>query len=130
MGVINIINVREGVFSVNSFNEPNVYKNKEAIALLLLRLLILEPGTNNSHPEMGVGIVSKFRFTMEDNLDDLELKIKEQINTYLPEFILQTIDLKLEDKVLYITIKVNDDYYGFTLDGETKILTISDLHNG
>ena len=83
--------LRESTMSINSFNEPLDYKNRDSIAFLLLRLLLLEPGTNNAHPEMGVGIVSKYRFSMEDDLDELKVHVKNQIATYLPELIIQTM---------------------------------------
>lgn len=122
--------LRESTMSINSFNEPLDYKNRDSIAFLLLRLLLLEPGTNNTHPEMGVGIVSKYRFSMEDDLDELKVHIKNQIATYLPELIIQTVDLVLDNKVLYITIEINEEYYYFELDEETQILSIGQLRNG
>lgn len=122
--------LRESTMSINSFNEPLDYKNRDSIAFLLLRLLLLEPGTNNAHPEMGVGIVSKYRFSMEDDLDELKVHVKNQIATYLPELIIQTVDLVLDNKVLYITIEINEEYYYFELDEETQILSIGQLRNG
>ena len=122
--------MKESTMTVNSFNEPLDYKNRDAIALLLLRLLLLEPGTNNSHPEMGVGIVSKYRFSMDDDLEELKTDIKNQIATYLPEFIVHNVDLVLKNKILYITIQVNEEYYAFELNEQTQILTIGQLRNG
>ena len=115
--------------SVNSFNEPTTYKGRDEIALSLLRLLLLEPGTNNARPEMGVGIVSKYRFSIDDDLEALKNDIRNQISTYLPQYTLQNIALQLRQKVLHITIQVNDDYYGYNLDGETRILALSDINN-
>lgn len=121
--------MNEGVMSINNFNEPLIYDNKDAIALLLLRLILLEPGTNNTHPEMGVGIVSKFRFSVDKDLDSLNTEIKRQINTYLPSLTLQNVDLTLENKTLYITIKVNDEYYGFSVDEEGKVYSVEEMRN-
>lgn len=124
------IDSREYTLSIDSFNQPKAYKDKEAAALLILRLLLLEPGTNNSHPEMGVGIVSKYRFSDENAIDDLKLKIKDQIYTYLPSLALQTVDLVLKNKILYISIQTDDDSYVYQLDTDAKILTLESLKNG
>lgn len=115
------------MLSVNSFNEPTEYKNRDSVALLLLRLFLLEPGTNNARPEMGLGIVSRYRFSTDQDMDSLRTDIRTQINTYLPELTLHSISLELKNTILYITIQVNDEYYGYNLDTETKILTLSDL---
>ena len=50
--------ITEFSFSVDDFENPKTYKDAEAIATLLVRLLILEPGTFQSHPDMGVGLYS------------------------------------------------------------------------
>ena len=95
------------MLSVNSFNEPTEYKNRDSVALLLLRLFLLEPGTNNARPEMGLGIVSRYRFSTDQDMDSLRTDIRTQINTYLPEsFVLASI-LYLIATLFYITVKGN-----------------------
>ena len=115
--------------SVNNFNEPLVYSGKNATALKILRLLMLEPGTNNSRPRMGVGIVSKYRFSIEDDLNELSDNIKEQIKTYLPDSTLHDVILELKDKKLYITIRIDEDLYIYNLDEENRILSLADLNS-
>ena len=113
--------------SVNNFNEPLVYSGKDATALKILRLLLLEPGTINSRPKMGIGIVSKYRFSIEDDLNDLSDNIKEQIRTYLPDSTLHEVVLELKEKKLYISIKIDEDFYVYDLDEQSKILSLADL---
>ena len=51
-----MVKEREYLMSVNKINEPVVETEQRAIALLLLRLILLEPGSDPLHPDMGVGI--------------------------------------------------------------------------
>ena len=44
--------IDEASMSVNDFNEPRMYSNAEGLMLLLSRLVLLEPGTFQSHPDM------------------------------------------------------------------------------
>ena len=118
---------KEYTMSVNSFNEPLVYSGKDATALKILRLLLLEPGTINSRPKMGIGIVSKYRFSIEDDLNDLSDNIKEQIRTYLPDSTLHEVVLELKEKKLYISIKIDEDFYVYDLDEQSKNLSLADL---
>lgn len=118
---------KEYTMSVNEFNEPLVYTGKDSTALKILRLLLLEPGTINCRPEMGIGIVSKYRFSMEDDLSNLSGNIKEQIKMYLPDSILHEVQLELKEKKLYISIRIDEDFYIYDLDEESKILSLTDL---
>ena len=53
---------REYLLDMNNFDQPEILKDKAAIAALLTRLILLEPGTNPLFPTMGVGLVSKYRY--------------------------------------------------------------------
>ena len=44
---------KEYLLSVNNFNEPAALEGKQAIGLLLVRLILMEPGTDPLHPDMG-----------------------------------------------------------------------------
>lgn len=122
----------EHLLDVNVFHKPKVLIDKSAVSVLLARLIMLEPGTNPIRPEMGVGLVSKFRYIDEDDLHELSSEIQRQINIFLPEF--QTVDVNLNydaiQKVIYIAINVDDLFFEYTatVDENNKI-TISDLIN-
>ena len=62
------MSITEFGFSVDEFQNPKNYKNAEAIATLLSRLLLLEPGTIQSHPDMGVGLYSKYHYSVEGSV--------------------------------------------------------------
>ena len=54
--------LKEYSMSVNDFNQPADAKGKKAIGVLLVRLLLMEKGTDPMRPDMGVGIVSRYRY--------------------------------------------------------------------
>lgn len=77
---------KEPCLSVDDFNRPKILEGREAISTLLVHLILLEPGTYASHPTMGVGLVSRYRYNDEESLEQLQQDIEEQITTFLPEF--------------------------------------------
>jgi hypothetical protein len=113
---------REYLFSVNKYNEPTVAEGKAAIALMLIRLILLDPGSDPLHPQMGVGI-KNYRYAF-NQLEELRVKIEEQIQTYLPEFQNATVVLtRTEDKLCNIEITINDVVYVY--DSATAPIAIS-----
>lgn len=113
---------REYLFSVNEFNEPKKVEDKSAIALLLVRLIMMDPGSDPLHPDMGVGI-RNYRYSA-DNLEELRTRVQTQIETYLPEF--QNADvaiIRTPDKVCNIEISIDDITYVY--DSSTAPIPIS-----
>lgn len=119
----------EHTLSINEFNNPRIYKGKEAISQLLIHLILLEPGTIASRPDMGVGLISKYRYNDEDSLTDLRKDIASQINTYLPEFIGVEVGLELdgEDRLI-INITIDNTIYKYeTSKQEDNKIRLSEL---
>ena len=116
---------REYLLTVDEFSKPQAVEGKSAIALLLSRLIILEPGSDPLHPDMGVGI-KKYRFNSDkDVLTKIRDNISNQIDTYLPTFQGSEIEIGLtDDKILNINITVGDTTYVYTSEVETPISTI------
>lgn len=123
------IKEREYMISINAFERPEVKKNQQAICMLLLRLLLLEPGSDPLHPDMGVGI-AKYRYGMNE-IDSLRTKISEQISTYLPCFPASNVRIELtEDHLLNVYITINDTIYVYD-SKETGIpITLTDVYTG
>lgn len=119
--------MKEYLLSIDKFERPKVLKDKDAVFNLLRRLLLLNPGTIQTHPEMGVGIVAKWRYMDMSDIQDLETEISKQISTYLPSF--QGADVKItpaeEDKTIIIRITIDNTLYAFEVND--KVLTIRDL---
>ena len=58
-----MIKEREYLLSVTPLKRPKVLEGEEAIAMDLLRLILLNPGSDPLHPDMGVGIIN-YRYAM------------------------------------------------------------------
>jgi len=86
--------------------------------MVLVHLLLLEPGTIQSHPEMGVGLVSKYRYTMEDDLYKLRDDFRSQIEKYLPQYQGVEVNCMLKDKICYISAKIDNTIYAFFYDSD------------
>ena len=101
--------LRDYLLDLDPFKKPKVIGNEEAMATLLTRLIMLEPGTNPLYPEMGVGIVSKYRFLGKNRENDLKKDITEQIEKYFPDAMQQNIEFVYnEDNTMNIEITIND----------------------
>ena len=111
---------KEYFLSLDNFNRPAEVTGGEAVALLIARLIMLEPGSDPLHPTMGVGLVSKYRYS--NKLEELKSDIKEQISTWLPDFVSDT-DISLiitPDKVLNVEIMLRSsgEIYKFSVNSE------------
>ena len=117
---------REYLFSVNEFNEPKKVENKSAIALLLVRLIMMDPGSDPLHPDMGVGI-KNYRYSA-DNLEDLRSRVQTQIETYLPEFQNANVAIiRTPDKVCNIEISIDDITYVYDSSTAPIPITLDDV---
>lgn len=100
---------QEYLLSVDSYNQPVVITDKEAIALNLVRLILLNPGSDPMRPEMGVGL-KNYRYSL--TLDDLSDRIQSQIATYLPQYQDANVAIiRTSDKVANIEITIDDTIY-------------------
>lgn len=116
------------LMSINKFEKPVTVGGKDAIYLLLIRLLRLNPGSISLHPEMGVGIIEKWRYIDMDSLGQLEQNIQQQITDYLP--MLQGVKVSVsrskgDTKAIIIDITVSETLYKFKADA--KEITLSDI---
>ena len=112
--------ITEFSFSVDDFQNPKVYKDAEAISTLLVRLLLLEPGTFQSHPEMGIGLISKYRFGVEGVAQELQSNVQSQIETYLPQFQGARVSCREKEGVLMIAAEIDNTLYGIYFDSSTN----------
>lgn len=120
---------KEYLFSINEFKEPSKVVNRDAIALLLVRLIMMKPGTNPLHPDMGVGI-TEYRYGL-NNVSDLKRRVEDQIETYLPDFQNATVEIKVtEDKTCNIEISIDDVVYIYDSSTAPIPITLSDIKNG
>ena len=129
-----LLPIREYALSVNNFNEPEVFERAKALMLLLTRLILLEPGTFQSHPDMGVGLLSRYRYTLDDGTlaNSLKSRILTQIDTYLPILSGVTVNVRIVEKCFFINIQIDTIIFGILYDVEansiqTDYTTIAEL---
>lgn len=124
---------KDFLLSTDSFNKPKVIEGDEAISSLLVRLILLEPGFNPNRPEMGVGLISRFRYINKDSISKLKNDIKEQVMKYMPNF--QTVSVEvafektdIDDKHIIIDITADDVTYRYrTIDQANQGIGLSSL---
>lgn len=117
------VNFLEYLMSVNTIKRPKVLKDKDAIYVLLVRLLLLEPGTNQAFPNMGLGLVSNYRYSFADDLNKLISAYKNQISTYLPGLELVDVLGKVVNKTLILEVNIdNEIIYPIAIDTDTMEL--------
>ena len=121
--------IREYLLKTDSFLNPKIVTNEDATAILLLRLLIMVPGTNPLRPTMGVGIGTIYRFIPENQLNELKSVISGQISTFCPpEFQTHQIDLSINnDHCLIIKIIINNIAYIFDTKDLGAPVQLSDI---
>ena len=102
---------KEYMLSIDNLSRPKVLEGREAIAYLLIRLLLLNPASDPLHPEIGVGL-EDYRFCV-GRVAELEERIRDQIATYLPEFIYSSVRVVeiTAQKICNIEITVGDVTY-------------------
>ena len=121
---------REYLLKFDNFGNSKILFDQQAIACLLTRLILLEPGTNPLFPEMGVGIVSKYRYLGDDQEANLKKDIQNQINTYLPEANCTDVTLIYnDDKSVDLEITVNGEVFVYQSKTISPI-TLADIKNG
>ena len=123
--------MKEYLLTTNNYLEPDVQEGSDAYAILLTRLLLLEPGTNPLHPEMGVGLGPKYRYLSEDDMAALQTRIQDQVNTYLPSDFLSVtqayLQLKEGTKFLQIVVVADDTKYVFDTENSNTPIELQDL---
>lgn len=118
------MSVSEFCFSVDDFKNPKVFKDAEAVMTLIVRLLLLEPGTYQSHPDMGVGIISRYRYSVEGSAQALQSDIYQQIEKYIPQLQGTRVTVSEEDGKFYIAAEFENILYGVSFDkSSTEIIT-------
>lgn len=120
--------LKEQVLSTNDFKEPKEYIGKKAVALLVCRLILLEPGTDPIRPEMGIGLVSKYRYMYPEKLQELKKDIVKQIEIYLPNYSTVSIGMVMKNSQLVFDITVDDEVYKYiTVEQEDNRVTLQEL---
>lgn len=121
--------LREYHLSVDDFNQPKKSEDATALGVLIVRLILMEPGTNPNRPEMGLGIVSRFRYMQESDLPSLSTELKNQLSTYLAPYKNVDVSISMNSNLeLVFDIKVEKQSYKYvTSKQENNKITLSEL---
>lgn len=104
------IREKEYLLSVDPFRRPRVLTKQSAIAMNLLHLILLDPGSDPLHPEMGVGI-RNFRYAMGKE-EELRERVDDQIKRFLPCYPSANVELAYtNDRRINIEITIDDTLY-------------------
>ena len=91
---------------------PKVFDENDSNYVLLIRLILLEPGKFQSHPTMGIGIKSRYRFNNnEDFMDSLRSDLRNQINKFLPWIVTTEITITRKENTLGFIINTAEGAY-------------------
>ena len=121
--------MKENVLSLNNFGMPKVFNENDSAYVLIIRLLLLEPGKFQSHPDMGIGIRSRYRFNNDENfLMNLQNDIKKQIDKYLPELSATEVTLTTNNQILGIIINTAEGAYVVSYDTTNEVMKASATH--
>lgn len=119
---------REYLLSINEFKEPKKIINKPSIGLLLVRLILMDPGSDPLHPTMGVGI-RKYRYGL-NNVETLRKEVQYQIDTFLPCFPNATVAIIVTpDKICNIEITISDTVYVYDSVKNQSPIRLVDIEN-
>lgn len=112
---------------LNDFGMPKVMKDSDAVYMQIIRLIMLEKGTFQSHPDMGVGIRTRYRHRNDENLlESLQHDIAQQIETYLPELTDVEVSCAIaKEQNLNIMINTANGAYAFDYDGANNTIVPS-----
>lgn len=117
--------IKDYALSVNNFNEPKVYEKAKALMMLLTRLILLEPGLFQSHPDMGVGLLTRYRYKVDDGslASELQARIKSQIDTYLPFLTGAQVQVAIKNKSFAVSITIDSLVFGVLYNTEANTIT-------
>ena len=123
--------MNEYLITVDNYKKPKVIRGNKGNYYMILRLMLMEPGTNPLFPLMGLGLRSKSRFVDEDQIQELKVKLDQQINMYLPDLIVNNIKMEMDDnKQLRITISSDTEEYVYnTNDFDLNLDTLVEEYN-
>jgi hypothetical protein len=119
--------MEERLLSKNNFEMPAVLKDDDAAVMCIIRLITMDPGTDPLHPDMGVGIFTKFRYSFEEDIRKLKNEITNQIITYMPQLSGVSVSLEVKISRIFVTIQFNMNIVTIIVDNDNKTVTLDSL---
>lgn len=117
------------VLSVNSFNNPKVLEDKNAMYMQIIYLILLKKGTFQTRPDMGVSLRERYRYNNSETLkSDLLNDIQKQMEQYLPELQDAKVDVEIDNvnHIMTIIVDTTEATYGLQYNTVTDQVTTQD----
>lgn len=122
---------KEYLLTTNEFMQPKVLTGEPAAYTAIIKLCLLEPGTNQTHPYMGIGIRTRYRFSDTSEISALQSELKNQMKEYLPSLLVMDVQIETYGSTLAIFVSSQDDQiYGIGYNTDTGSiggLTLDDI---
>lgn len=119
--------IKEYSLSTNEFNTPKTFSDVNALAVLIIRLFLLSPGTLTNNPECGIGLYEKYSHITEDELFEFNEVASEQLTRYLggsTEYIsCDARFLENEPHILIISVSFKKKVLSFAFDKDNLTLS-------
>lgn len=118
--------MNEYLLDVDKRQQPKVFTKYEGDRINVFRLIMLEPGTFPTHPTLGVGLVSRWRFRDVDTIkSSLASTIEAQLKDFMPQLIDPQVTVAIVNNnnknIINISVRVNGELtYTFKVDEETR----------
>ena len=87
------VNVTDYLLGLDDLQQPKVIDMSiirpnqwNSAVLMIARLLLMRKGQLEDHPDLGIDIRGRYRFSYETDLTVLEQELESQVEQYLPEF--------------------------------------------
>ena len=118
--------MNEYLLDVDKRHQPKVFTKYEGDRINVFRLIMLEPGTFPTHPTLGVGLVSRWRFRDVDTIkSSLASTIEAQLKDFMPQLIDPQVTVTIVNNnnknIINISVRVNGELtYTFKVDEETR----------
>jgi PHD/YefM family antitoxin component YafN of YafNO toxin-antitoxin module len=118
--------MNEYLLDVDKRQQPKVFTKYEGDRINVFRLIMLEPGTLPTHPTLGVGLVSRWRFRDVDTIkSSLASTIEAQLKDFMPQLIDPQVNVTIVNNnnknIINISVRVNGELtYTFKVDEETR----------
>lgn len=114
------------VLSLNDFSRPKVFNKADAEYVNIVYLMLLNKGTYQSHPNMGLGIRERYRFDNSENLlNDLRNDIRNQLTQFLPTINVTNVETILKDKTLGVIIYTISGVYVVAYDSDKDVIDVA-----
>ena len=111
------------LLSLNNFGMPKVFSGTDAMYTKIVYLILLEKGKFQSHPNMGVGLRSRYRYNNNEGfLRSLQNDITNQISTYLPKLSMIDVSVNIKEHTLGIVIDTKEGAYTLAYNRSTDVL--------